>query len=706
MYKLIANKPKGTRGMDEFCSEEVLKYFAPDGQMARIIPGYKYRQEQVHLAAGIATAFQNREFLVSEVGTGVGKTYAYLIPAVLWTRFEKEKIVISTKTKALQQQIIENDLPDIKNVLGFDFKFAEAKGRENYLCWNKYINILGGKKRLDAEEQEFMETILTWAERTRTGDKKELEISSKVMQKWGIVAADRKSCRKEMCKYHDKCFRLKMLKNLQKADVIVVNHALLLSDILVDNSILPEYHYLIVDEAHTFDRESFDKLSTCFAYKDMMEVLLFLHRKGKTYQRGYLQYLRSTYKSLSILLEETGTLVDREMQLLDELYSLLSNYSGHDREYNFAVIIDSRSLETPWWEKIVDVYLDWQENTNLLINKLTAIFKETGEEDEESELSIVIMSLQTLSDAAFQILEEDINNAGKIAWIEYEKNRAVAVSSSSIHAGEMLSSSLYQKLDSMVMVSATLAIEEKFEHFIEKCGLAPLANDGRLNTLLEKSPFAYEKQAILYTVEDMPDPSSPLFTEQVAGLLPGIFSSAGSHSMVLFTSKKQLREVSKYIRPWCEKNGIKLLVQYEDGEFGFLLDEYAGSNKAVLMGVETFWEGIDLKGELLECVVIVKLPFRSPSDPFCCAGDKYYKMLKKNSFRHFMLPDAAVRFKQGIGRLIRSEEDRGAVIVLDTRLEKKVYGSVFKNSIPITNITCLKKGELSRELQKYFASCP
>lgn len=688
--------------MDEFCSENVLKYYAPDGPMGKIIKNYRYRQEQTHLAAGIASAFVNSEFLVSEVGTGVGKTYAYLIPAVLWAVLEGEKVVISTKTKALQQQIIERDLPDLRKVLDYDFKFAEAKGRENYLCWNKYINILSGKKRLEPEEQEFMEAVLAWAETTKTGDRKELGISSQLMKNWGVVAADRRSCQKEMCKYHDKCFRLKMIRRLEKADVIVVNHALLLSDILVDNSILPEYHYLIVDEAHTFDRESFDKLSARFSYLETMELLHFLYKKDKKFSRGYLQHLRSSFPTLAPLLNEATTLVIREIELLNELFTVLSSGPGTTRENNYARVIEYNDMETSWLETAIDIYADWQYNTNLLIKKLKDIMDESGGDQDENELNSIISSLQESSDVAFQVIEEDINNSEKLTWIEYEREKAIAISSSSIHIGDVLDAQLYQKLESLIMVSATLAIEEKFDYFLDKCGLNQLYSEGRVNTLLEKSPFAYEKQAVLYTVKDMPDPASPGFCEHVAGILPGIISSAGSHSMVLFTSKKQLKEVSKQVRPWCEKNGIKLLVQYEDGEFGFLLEEFSANDRAVLMGVETFWEGIDLKGELLECVVIVKLPFRSPSDPFCSAGDKYYRMKNRNSFQHFMLPDAAVRFKQGIGRLIRSEEDAGTVIVLDTRLEKRSYGRVFKNSIPIKNVVSVGKDEIPGKLKGYF----
>ncbi|NLB87856.1 MAG: DEAD/DEAH box helicase [Syntrophomonadaceae bacterium] len=233
------------------------EFFREGNLLSDLIDNYTYRPNQVELADVIYKAFLDQEFLIAEAGTGVGKTYAYLIPTVLWALNEGEKVVISTKTKALQQQLVEKDIPNILRLLGTPLKVVEAKGRENYLCWNKYMKILAGRRAMTPEEAKFVEQILTWAEQTKIGDKKELGLKAELIKHWWIVAADRKSCAKENCRYHDKCFRLKMIRSLDKAEIIIVNHALLLSDIVVDNSILPEYKYLIIDEAHYIDREAF-----------------------------------------------------------------------------------------------------------------------------------------------------------------------------------------------------------------------------------------------------------------------------------------------------------------------------------------------------------------------------------------------------------------------------------------------------------------
>ncbi|NMC28201.1 MAG: DEAD/DEAH box helicase, partial [Syntrophomonadaceae bacterium] len=213
------------------------------------------RPEQIRFALAVAAAFENETFLMAEAGTGVGKTFAYLLPALMWSKQEQEKVVLSTKTKALQAQIVDRDLPQLERALGGKINYCEAKGRENFLCWHKYQNIIAGKIRLEKDQVPFVEKILGWAESTRSGDRKELKLGQSLMRHWEIVAAERYACQRELCQHHEKCFRMKMLKSLAKADLIVTNHAMLLTDLMMGNSILPEYNHLIIDEAHNFNKE-------------------------------------------------------------------------------------------------------------------------------------------------------------------------------------------------------------------------------------------------------------------------------------------------------------------------------------------------------------------------------------------------------------------------------------------------------------------
>ncbi|NLO20797.1 MAG: DEAD/DEAH box helicase family protein [Syntrophomonadaceae bacterium] len=688
--------------MSIYKMKKMADYFEPGGPVSQAVPGFVYRQEQASLAQNIADAFTNREFLVAEAGTGVGKTYAYLMPAFLWSFREKEKVVISTRTKALQQQIIGRDIPSLLEATGLDLKYMEAKGRENYLCWNKYTSILAGKESLSEAQQQFITKILNWAERTRTGDKKELSLDADLMKHWPILAADRRGCRKDLCAYHDKCFRLKMMRNLHKADIIVVNHALLLSDLQVNHSLLPEYKYLIIDEAHHFDRESFDKLAYTFSYLESSDLLKALYYKDKKFTRGYLQHLKSRYPNLLEGLNGASEIVARSMDGLDDIFSILSS-SRQSRESSYSMVIEDGHLEQSWFFKLMDAYLEWQGNIRLLMDQLRRLEQELSGQEEEVEISSFLGSLQEVAENAYLIMEENLDRKDCINWIEYRNGLAVAMTSSYVMIGDILRDRLYNGLESLIMVSATLAIEERFDYYLDKVGLSYFHSDERIKTLLEKSPFDYENQAILYTVSNMPPPNSQEHSPATARVLLDIIDATGGGMLVLFTARKQLQEVAEAIGPICRAKGIDLLVQDQNGSSGSLLEEFVASKDSVLLGLETFWEGVDVKGDSLRCVVIAKLPFRSPSDPFCMAADKNCRFQRRNSFQHFMLPDGAMRFKQGTGRLIRSETDRGVVVVLDHRLEKSSYGKTFKNSIPIVKTLSLAEKDLAREIRKFIA---
>lgn len=674
-----------------FEREAVAAYFQPGGPMQQHIAGYRHRDEQVKMAEAVADAFLNSEFLVAEVGTGVGKSFAYLLPAILWSKASGEKVVVSTRTRALQEQLTEHDIPDLRAVLGPGFTVAEAKGRENYLCWNQYMSILAGRQVLNGAEQDFMTAVLSWAEGTESGDRKELGLPGEMMRHWGLLAASRRTCARDLCQYRDKCFRLKMLKRLEKADLIVVNHSLLLSDLQVDNSILPEYHYLIIDEAHNFERESFDKLSAVFSREECREVLKVLYSKERRHERGYIQYLKGRYPHLIAGLNELSTMVYHCGELLEACFAAIKPGQAQDEH---ARVLEYLDFQSEWFSELVDNYTGWQHMMNLMMHRFGELKSELAGMDEEMQINTITQSLREVSEGAFMVMEDSVEHPDKIFWIDYQKGQAMALSSSSIRIGELLHRRLFSKLESLIMVSATLTIEDSFGYFIEKNGLNCLDDGDRVQTLLQYSPFDYDHQALLLSVADLPDPSSPGFPGAVADSLKNILTVTQGRTMVLFTSRRELREASQALRKWTENEGLCLLVQGEDGEFKRLMEMFVQAPNTVLMGLETFWEGVDMKGDVLKTLVMVRLPFRSPADPFCSAGERYFKLQRRNSFQGFMLPDAAVRFKQGAGRLIRSESDRGLLIVLDARLGKRSYGQVFKNSIPIKKVVCLKKTDL------------
>lgn len=684
--------------------KDVQELLGSGGPLEIHLEGYLPRQEQQRFAAAVANAFENETFLLAEAGTGVGKTYAYLLPAILWARLKQEKVVLATKTKALQEQIVDRDLPQLERALGHKIRSCEAKGRDNYLCWNKYHNIKAGKTRLEPDQIPFLEAILGWAESTKSGDRKEIGIKQELMQHWEIVAADRHACQREMCKHQERCFRMKMLKSLAKADLIVTNHALLLTDLMLGNSILPEYKCLIIDEAHNFNKESFERLALKLSHFDFLHLMQRLIVRDKRSRRGFLPHLASSYPHLSELLDEITALVGNTIKCTGELFALLQTRLSKE-EMGSVAVLGQDDLESKWFQQTLQKYQDeWKPLVELLMSKIRALSAAVEGNEDSQEVMGIGEALREMDDTAFTIFMEKIGAETSLSWLESIQGHAAVLCCADLDSDRLLEKSMYQRLNTLVMVSATLTVEERFDNIIERCGLGDYARQGKIETLLEYSPFDYQKQAGLYLVKDLSEPTSPDFTRSANAVLGEIFFAQGGQTMVLFTSRKQLEESAKSLRPLCTDAGLRLLVQHEDGEFANLIEDFASHPNSILMGLETFWEGIDLKGDILKCLVIVRLPFRSPADPYCSAWDQHYKRRGINSFAHFMLPDAALRFKQGVGRLIRSETDRGVVVVLDTRLISRGYGRVFRNSIPIQEIKAISQVELATILQSWAAN--
>lgn len=684
--------------------ENLLAYFNSEKGLASLIDGYRRRDQQLRLAEAVMQALENKEFLLAEVGTGVGKTFAYLIPALLWSAYTGERVVVATRTKALQQQVVKKDIPALHRMLELDFRWAEAKGRENYLCWNKYISIITGRKSLDSEESEFVTAILTWAENTGTGDRSELNISSRLVKHWDLLASQRHTCLRDTCSYREKCFRTKMLKRLEQAQIIVANHALLLSDLMIDNQILPEYKVLVIDEAHNFDREAFDKCSCAFAWYEVLETLGQLCSSPSRKEAGLLQRLKGNYPEMTGELDETIIYSDRLRDFTLRFFALLNRLNKAGPNQNHALVLDSQLLEGREFEHLHEAYREWQDLAQLLLSLMRELRGLVAGQNEEIEMNGLVSRLQIQAEAAFYIMEENLGRIDFLHWVEFEDRQAISLAASPVGMSELLYQRLFSKLESVILVSATMTVNRSFSYPIERLGLEPIGDEERLLTVLEDSPFPYEKQACLLVLSDMPPPESRDFAALAARAVLDAAEAAQGATMVLFTSRQQLSDVSLMIRPLLERQGFNLLVQNEDGDFSTLLTRFTTSGKSVLMGLDMFWEGIDLPGELLRCLVIVRLPFRPPNEPYSSACIRDCLLKSRNAFQHFSLPDATVRFKQGVGRLIRSEEDRGIVVVLDPRLITKGYGRVFLTSIPIPKHLAVSREELPGRIREWFAS--
>ncbi|NMC27027.1 MAG: ATP-dependent DNA helicase, partial [Syntrophomonadaceae bacterium] len=448
-------------------------------------------------------------------------------------------------------------------------------------------------------------------------------------------------------------------------------------------------------------KEMFDQLALRFSHFDFLHQLQRLVLRDRRSKRGYLMHLASSYPGMKSKLDEMGTLVENLIKSTGELFVCFDRCMNREQEYNVAKIFDSEDLDSDWLAQALAKYReDWKPRLNTLLERFGPIL-DAVENQDALELAAIREILTEMDEVMFIIMAEKLHLHTSLTWVEFSEGHAAVLCAADVESNQMLDRRLYQHLRTLVMVSATLTVEESFDALVERCGLRPYAEAGRVEMLLEHSPFDYQQQAGFYLVDDLGEPSSPGFTQALIQALQEIFLAQRGQTMVLFTSRKQLEETAAKIRPLCEAHGLNLLVQHTDGEFASLVHEFSSHPNSILMGVETFWEGVDLKGDMLKYLVIVKLPFRAPSDPYCRAWEKHYLRLGQNSFSHFMLPDAALRFKQGVGRLIRSETDRGAVVVFDNRLVSKGYGRVFRRSVPLQQLLLVPAAKIGTCLDQW-----
>lgn len=700
------NDSNSTNPAREFDLKELRQLISARGRMSRILPGFRHRQEQEDLLVRIAEAFRADEFLLAEAGTGVGKSLAYLIPAAYWAHHTGKRVVVSTRTKTLQQQLVNEELPRLQEVLPFKFSYELAKGRENYLCRNRLANLVAKGRDLTGEQKEFLQRAVVWAAQTQSGDRQELKLDSRLLAHWGLVACERRGCWRERCPFQDSCFRQQMIRRLEKADLIVVNHALLLADARLGKGVLPEYQYLVIDEAHNLEREAFDKLATTFSLHETKEALYSLAHRRQKVQVGLLAALQTRYPHLKSYLDEAKNVLEKALQALEGFFAALSRHltsraAGGGQSVRWTGPFDTR-------DEVCAAYLVFDEAMQALAASLQPLQEEVEDKADYPDLESVQEQLQEILGDARYIITECLEDPEQVVWVNFYAGQAMAVFSSPLRVGEALDENLYQNLNSMVMVSATLTVAGGFGYFIERNGLADYARDGRLATIARPSPFDYDHCCRVYLVNDMPAPGQPDFNSQVNEFLGQFLPAIPGRTLVLFTSRSMLQEAAGMLRTTLGKQGITLLVQHQDGDPASLLDELVACGRCVLMGVDTFWEGVDLRGEYLTCLVMVKLPFRSPADPLTLAWNDHYRANGENGFHRLLLPDAILRFKQGVGRLIRSESDWGAVVITDRRMAAppwgKSYGSLFVRSLPGGQVVETDRASAGREVRNWLVS--
>ena len=670
------------------------------GLFAQDFPGYEYRPQQVEMLRVVAEAFNESQHLLVEAGTGVGKSLAYLIPAVHFATQNGERVVISTNTINLQDQLYGKDIPDLQRILPFEFKAALLKGRNNYICLRR-LAALRHSGPSSVEEMRLLAKILVWLPSTVTGDQAELFLPDyKEQALWSRICADAETCLADRCHYREKgrCLFYGARRNAERAHLIVVNHALLLSDVAVENRVLPDYRYLIVDEAHHLEASTTRQLSFAVDQKAMERLLNGLSQNlGKGHPAGFLAELLSSCRGkvpeavektmerhINDLHKEVEAAQRVLYQFFNRLDSFLEEHSQSGGTYNQTIRLTGGIRVQPAW---ASVEIAWDnlslhllrigERLEHLSSGLSALdeYDVSEQEDLLQELLSYLNRTRELHEQMNALIAQP-SSAG-IYWAEVSaQNEDVSLHAAPLHVGPLVQKHLFMPKESVILTSATLCTEDEFDFIRERLS-AWEAEEAAVG-----SPFDYANSTLLYLPTDMPEPSQPYYQKTVEAALIDLCRATRGRTLVLFTSYSQLRNTSQAIaRPLAEEE-IVVYTQGEGTSRSQLLENFRTTPRAVLLGTRSFWEGIDVVGEALSCLVIARLPFSVPSDPIFAARSETFD----EPFTQYALPEAILRLRQGFGRLIRSKTDRGVVVILDKRVQTKSYGRAFLDSLPACTV--------------------
>ena len=687
--------------------DEVSAVLEPGGPFHKSFPDYEHRSEQLEMLRATARAISEGRHYLIEAGTGIGKSLAYLIPSALWAIKNQKRVVISTNTINLQDQLISKDIPLLLDTLDLKCRATVLKGRSNYLCPH-HLDTLRNSNLKTEDEMRVLGKILVWMDTSLSGDRGEINLNGPQERRiWNRVSADHEDCSTEGClkRTGGRCPFYQARQRAHSSHIIIVNHALLLADVATGNRVLPEYDTLVIDEAHHLENATTSALSFYTSQTLLRRSLSVLGDEKKgilnwviTLGEGSLS--PSDFGALNKLVQSISTRSFKTQSRMDEVFRILQKILERSQgnrsasKYTQHVRIESSTKSPENWNGILRSQPAWDEIEaswdlarqsfyGLLedIQKLWEAINELigNKQAEGSRYEAILDDLREASRELYEMYENIDNlvfepDPNMIYWVESNpQNPAVAIQAAPLHIGELMERFIWFEKRAVILTSATLTTAGSFDYIRNRLK----AEDAEELSL--GSPFDYQNAALLYLVEDIPEPSD--FRGHQLALNKGLINlckSTGGRTMVLFTSYSQLNETAKAITGPLAQEGIIVYEQGSGPSPHTLLKSFRQAEQAVLLGTRAFWEGVDIPGQDLSVLVIAKLPFQVPSDPIVAARAETYQ----ESFQEYMLPEAILSFRQGFGRLIRTKQDLGVVVIFDKRLLTKSYGSLFLNSLP------------------------
>ena len=636
------------------------KVFGNDGLISKFHEKYEHRQGQIAMAEAVAKAFTDKKHLLVEAGTGTGKTLAYLIPAISAALKSKKRIVISTGTKNLQEQLMEKDIPFLQKVLPGKFTAAYMKGRSNYACLYR-IHKADSQPILDGLDQMgHFDRISSWSRESSTGDRRELVDLPEDLSFWSRINAKGDTCIGQKCPDFEPCFITRMRAGADAADIIVVNHHLFFADLNVRGNqfgrVIPDYSAVIFDEAHLIE----DIAADYFGFQVSNFQLDELARDAAMLPIPDANATRDLDKTASKILGLSDQFWIRFTQ---------ARYDGR-----FPLHLDAFAQRTSGGETRATQLGEACAALDSALQRLETgldVFAETIPEAD----SLLRRTRQARFDLDFVVTQAERNY---VYWLE-KRGKGMFLRASPVDVSELLREKLFDKVETCILTSATLSSNGKFDFIRDRLGLDTAKTSG----FEAPSAFEYEKQAILYLPRAMPDPRSAEFTQLAAGEIVKILKTTEGRAFVLCTSFQSMNALYELV---STRIAYPCFVQGTMSKAG-LLDRFRETPNAVLFATSSFWQGVDVQGEQLSCVIIDKLPFAVPSDPVVAARSRFIDENGGSSFFDYSVPQAIITLKQGIGRLIRSTTDRGVIAILDPRLRTKNYGRDFLQSLPRMRIT-------------------
>ena len=671
-------------------ADAVAAFLEPDGALAQHMPRFEHREQQVTMARAVADALSHSKHLIVEAGTGTGKSIAYLLPAALYALQNNTRIVVSTNTKNLQEQLLHQDIPTVRQVLPQALRAAVLKGRGNYLCPHRFARLLEDHIQRP-EEVRVLGKVLVWLQQGGNGDRAEINLNGPVEQSiWQRISADAPQCTAEHCLRVSKgdCPFQRARRAAEQAHILVVNHALLLSDVITHNSVLPEYRHLIVDEAHHLEGAATQALSFEVTRGSLLRLLNDLGDEhsgflGKLFALG--KRTRHRHR-VSALISAAASEIVVVQEAIKDTFAVLADFLEDQREgqpltqYPQQVSLTPAMRLTPSWEAVM---ISWEDAENAVFRLLDALkpLRPAAEEFTGPEAEQALNILGEIDNLRMLLVEATTRlhalilepTPAMIYWVQIKpRYRSISLHAAPLDIGNALQEHIWHTKETVVLTSATLTTGGEMDYIRQR-----LAAEHAEELILD-SPFDYKRAALLYVVNDIPEPNRPGYQQAVEDGLVSLARATRGRMMALFTSYAQLKRTASAIRPALLEAGLAVYEQGSGAAPQALLDEFRTSDGAVLLGTRAFWEGVDIPGEALSALVIVKLPFAVPSDPIVAARAAMFD----NPFNEYHLPEAALTFRQGFGRLIRTRTDRGIVAVFDRRLLTRRYGQFFLDSLP------------------------